>query len=262
MATERSAVVTDGRALRGPDLVVPVVAGISIAAWLALWWWGLDAGGHAHHDGVAEPAAGRGALALGIGWLAMVAAMMLPLAADVLGVVSSRVRGLPRGGLLVGLTGLGFVAPWLAIGLLLYLADGGLAAVVGGSGWLQAHTGALTGGAVAGAGAYQLTELKRRSLIACRSPAAVVARGWQHGGRPEAGALRTGVAFGRSCVACCWALMALTLMAGAAGMMVMMFFAGVMLIESMTPWGPAFARRIGAVLLLVGLAWLALSLLA
>lgn len=260
MATERSAAVVDSRALRGPDLVVPVVAGISIAAWLALWWWSLDAGGHAHHDGMAEPAVGRGVLALGLGWLAMVAAMMLPLATDVLGAVRSRVRGLPRGGPLVGLTGLGFVAPWLATGLLLYLTDSGVAAAVAGSGWLQAHTGTLTGAAVAGAGAYQLTELKRRSLTACRSPGAVVARGWGHGGWPEGSALRTGVAFGRSCVACCWALMALTLMAGVAGMLVMMFFAGVMLIESMTPWGPAFARKIGTMLLVVGLAWAALGL--
>jgi predicted metal-binding membrane protein len=262
MATERSAAVVDGRALRGPDPVVPVVAGISIAAWLALWWWSLDAGAHAHHAGVAEPAVGRAVLALALGWLAMVAAMMLPLATDVLGTVRSRTRGLPRGGLLVGLTGLGFVAPWLAAGLLLYLADGGLAVVVGESGWLQAHTGALTGAAVAGAGAYQLSELKRRSLTACRSPGAVVARAWGGGGGPGGDALRTGVAFGRACVACCWALMALTLMAGVAGMLVMMFFAGVMLIESMTPWGPAFARRIGTVLLVVGLAWAALGLLA
>jgi predicted metal-binding membrane protein len=254
--------VVDGRALRGPDPLVSVIAGISIAAWLGLWWWSVEAGGHAHHDGVAEPALGRAALALAIGWLAMVAAMMLPLAADVLAAVRARARGLPRSGSLVVLAGLGFVAPWLVAGVALYAADAGLAAVVDASGWRGTDTGALAGVAVAGAGAYQLTALKRRSLGACRSPAAVVAGTWGGGRRSEVDALRTGAVFGRSCVACCWALMALTVMAGAGGMLVMMFFAGVMLIEGLTPWGPAFARRIGSVLLVVGLGWAALGLLA
>jgi predicted metal-binding membrane protein len=249
-----------GPAPRDAGLAIPAVVGVSLAAWATLWWWSLDAGGHADHASATGLAGAPRPVALGLAWLVMVVAMMLPLAADLLGGVGRLASRRSRPALLVALAGVGFLAPWLAGGPLLYLADLGLAEAAARVAWIDGSTGALAGGLVAGAGAFQLTGLKRRSLLVCRSPGALVAGSWRAGGsRPGLGAVRLGVAHGMSCVVCCWALMALTVMAAAAGMIVMTFFAAVMLIERTTPWGLAFARAIGSGLVVVGLLWAVLG---
>ncbi len=113
---------------------------------------------------------------------------------------------------------------------------------------------------VAAVGAFQLSPLKRRSLVACRSPVSFAARRWRGGPSPALDVVRIGGAYGMSCVACCWALMAMMVAAGAVGVFVMMPVAAVMVIERLTPWGAAFARAVGGVLVVVGAVWIALAI--
>ena len=50
------------------------------------------------------------------------------------------------------------------------------------------------------------------------------------------------------------------LAAGAVGVFVMMPVAAVMVIERLTPWGAAFARAVGGVLIVVGASWALLAI--
>jgi predicted metal-binding membrane protein len=73
--------------------------------------------------------------------------------------------------------------------------------------WLQARPRLLGDETLAPAGLYQLTPVKRRCLTACRMPRGFVYPHWS-GGHPAGDALRIGLAYGRSCVGCCWVVMA------------------------------------------------------
>lgn len=233
--------------------------GVSIAAWLILWWWTLTGAGHAHHPPAHVAAEVPRPLLLGLAWLTMITAMMLPPAGGFFTEIARHLGVAPRAGLRMAAAVAGFLAPWMAGGVALYLADRGLAAAAGQSEWATVGPGAMAGMAIAGAGAFQLTGAKRRSLSACRSPGGLIARMPPDDRRAAGPILRIGVAYGLASVACCWALMALTVMAAAAGMLVMMFFTAIMLIEGLTPWGPAFARGIGSALVVLGAAWALVS---
>ena len=62
----------------------------------------------------------------------------------------------------------------------------------------------IAGAAIALAGVYQLTPLKRACLRHCRTPLSFVMHRWRDGPR---GAVRMGIEHGAWCVGCCWALM-------------------------------------------------------
>jgi predicted metal-binding membrane protein len=111
----------------------------------------------------------------------------------------------------------------------------------------------LTAGLLVGAGLYQLSPLKTACLAQCRSPAEFLARHWRPGRR---GAFRLGVVHGAYCLGCCWALMLLLF---AAGIMNLVWIAGLsilVLIEKLAPFGAALTKPI-AVLLFLGAAALA-----
>lgn len=251
-----AAIAEDGLGDRARDHVTLALLVLSGAAWLLLWAWSL--GGQGHHGGAG--AAGRSsALALAAGWLVMVVAMMLPLAIELLGSVRRLTSRRARPGLYAAVAGAGFLAPWVLTGQVAQAADIGLRALVGWSGLTGAGVGVVAGCAVAAAGAFQLSPLKHRSLATCRSPVGFAMRRWT-GGRPAVDAARIGAAYGASCVACCWALMAVMVAASAGGVLVMMPLAAVMVIERSTPWGPAVARAAGVLLIALGIAWVVASL--
>jgi predicted metal-binding membrane protein len=152
----------------------------------------------------------------GLGWVAMVAAMMLPSSYPMVrafaATTATRPGGVPafpdgRGGVprfpggqprrVAGFLG-GYVAVWTVFGLALFAGDLGLHALIDGSSQPFATHTTLIGNTLLVAGAFQLTDRKRRCLDRCRRPVEFLRR---HGGvaTPESvavGALPEPVAVG------------------------------------------------------------------
>jgi len=109
----------------------------------------------------------------------------------------------------------------------------------------------LTAGLLVAAGLYQLSPFKAACLAQCRSPVEFLARHWRPGRR---GAFRLGIVHGAYCLGCCWALMLLLF---AAGIMNLVWIAGLsilVLIEKLAPFGAALTKPIAVLLLLGGAA--------
>ena len=160
------------------------------------------------------------------GWTVMMTAMMLPSAAPL--VLLHRGEGRMR---LV----LGYLVVWAALGVpVLALAD-----LVD----LMEVPAAAVAAVLAGAGVYQFTPLKHACLRACRSPLDFLALRW---GRSP---LRLGAEHGLYCVGCCWALMAVLVVAAAMELAAAVAIAAVVFAEKVLPGGPWTARAAGTALL-------------
>jgi len=204
------------------------------AATLATWvvtvdrMRGMDAG----------PGTDLGALGWFLGvWVTMMAAMMLPSVAP-MALLFARVSGerrrrgtsfVPTWVFLCG-----YLAAWTGYGLVAY----GLFRLVSAANlhaldW-QAHGPLIAGGAIAAAGIYQLTPLKRVCLRHCRSPLHFVLGGWREGRR---GALRMGLEHGGYCVGCCWGLMLILFALGVMSIVWMLLVAGLIFAEKVLPFG-------------------------
>jgi predicted metal-binding membrane protein len=131
-------------------------------------------------------------------WAVMMAAMMLPSAAPLVLVYGRGASGVSTAALVAGYLGI-----WAAVGVLAYAADRLIE---------DSRASALV---LAAAGAYELTPLKARFLRECRDPAGFLITRWR--GTP-AGALRVGFEHGLFCLGCCWALMAVLVVAAAMGL--------------------------------------------
>lgn len=209
-----------------------VVLGIAATAWAALV---LPGTGHS----TTGPTVG--------GWAVMVAAMMLPPTLPLVRTLALLEDGRWR----LPMLGVGaLTALWLAVGAVLVALATALAAVLPHA--PRAHEIAA-GVALVAAGGYQFTPLKAACLTACRTPRWFVLRYW-HGRSPAAETLRLGAAYGAACVGCCWALMALCVVVGAAALPAMVALTALMAVERLTPRGRRAARTAGWVLLAAGAA--------
>lgn len=228
----------DGRAL---------AAALAVLALVALLAWGASPyGRYLSHGHQPESAVGQGAaIALFLaGWLLMTTAMMLPTATGLLRTFDRVTQARPeaeRLRLRLALVA-GFLVVWLVVGYLFRAADVLVHAAVDSAGWLGARPQLVAAAALATAGAFQFSPLKHRCLTACRSPRMFVMTGW-HGRRPRAEALRIGIAYGRSCVGCCWALMLVMFGLATANVALMLALAAVMAGERFAP--EALQRRLG-----------------
>jgi predicted metal-binding membrane protein len=169
-----------------------------------------------------------------LGWLLMVAAMMIP-----------TLPPLPArpGGAVVG-----FVWIWTAFGFAALLFDAGVHWSVDHSLWLRAHAWLIQAGLLGSAGVYQFTPPKGFFLGRCLRPARTneITDGWR---------------CGWSSVGCCWALM---LSGFAAGMSQLGWMAGLtiaMTAERHSPRPTLVAHAVGAVLLALCAAVVATSLI-
>ena len=99
------------------------------------------------------------------------------------------------------------------------------------------------------AGGFQFTRLKEACLSHCRSPAGYLLTHWRSG---LAGHARLGFGHGLHCVGCCWALMALALVAGMIDLVWMGLLMAVMVAETTLPFGPRLRKPVGAALLAAG----------
>ncbi len=144
-------------------------------------------------------------------WLTMMAAMMLP-------------SLVPKATVLFAA---GFLAPWLAAGVVAYgLVEGVRSLDLAFIGWDNGGP-YVAAAVIAGAALYELTPAKRICLGRCRAPR-----------RPEpriAQELRAGVVEGEYCVGCCWALMAALFALGVMSITWMVVIAAVIAIEKLWP---------------------------
>jgi predicted metal-binding membrane protein len=208
---------------------------------------GMDAG----------PGTDLGALGWFIGvWVTMMAAMMLPSAAPMVLVVHrvSRERGAAahrRGWAFV----IGYLAAWTLYGLAAYGIYRAVSADAP-SALAWDRFGPLVAGlAVAAAGAYQLTPLRRACLRHCRTPLHFVMHRWRAG---PGGALAMGLEHGAWCLGCCAGLMLVLFAVGVMSIAWMAVIACVIFAEKVLPIGVRLATVVALCLIALG-AWVALS---
>ena len=239
--------------LRSPNPVgvAAFLLGAALVAWLVALdrMQGMDAG----------PGTDLGGLAWYLGiWVTMMAAMMLPSVAPMALIFARISRERARRGQTFVPTWIflaGYLAAWTAYGLLAYgvfrfvtwLDPGFLA-------WDRAGR-YVAGGAVAAAGLYQLTPLKRICLRHCRGPLHFILHGWRPG---RAGAVRMGVEHGLYCVGCCWGLMIILFAVGVMSLVWMGVIAGVIFAEKMLPQGMRLSRAFALGFVALGI-WLAVA---
>ncbi len=198
-------------------VVVVVVVGVAAGA------WALTA------DRMAGMSPGPGVELGGLGWFAitwllMMAAMMLPALVPALIVCVRRDRRPGQAGRFVA----GYLAVWVAAGLVAYAANEsvrslqfGFLAWADGGRWVAA-------GVIAAAGIYQLTPSKDACLRRCRDHLMVL-RGHRRAG------LGLGIQHGGFCVGCTWVLMAALFALGVMNLTWMAVVAALIAAERLLP---------------------------
>ena len=231
--------------------VVVILVAVALVAWLVTF---------ARMDGMDEgPGTSLGALPWYLGvWVTMMAAMMLPAVAPVAQLVArTNARRLGRRAALThtALFLATYVLVWAGYGLAAYAAYRLIAAVEDGElAWTSAGP-YVAGGAVAAAGLYQLTPLKRICLRHCRSPLHFLFTGWRDG---PTGAVRMGTVHAAYCVGCCAGLMIVLFAVGVMSLLWMTAVAAVIFAEKIVPHGEAVARAVALALVALGL-WIAIA---
>jgi predicted metal-binding membrane protein len=169
-------------------------------------------------------------------WVTMTAAMMLPTVLPHVAWVTRRRPAL--------LFAAGYLAVWTAFGLGAY-GFYRLATSVD-TGWLAWDKAGpyVTGGVIVGAGLYELTPFKRRSLRRCRRL------------RDDAGAFRSGLEHGLDCVGCSGGLMLVLFAVGVMSLFWMAVVAAVIFAEKVLPRGIRLTRMVALGLVVLGL-WVA-----
>jgi len=238
------------RALTRPVPLAALVLGGALVAWIITVqrMRGMDAG----------PGTDLGGLGWYVGiWVTMMAAMMLPSAAPMVLLYARVSRERARRGqaafVPTWIFVAGYLAAWTAYGLVAY----GIyrAVVAAGTGWLAWDRAGpyVAGGALIGAGVYQLTPLKDVCLRHCRSPLHFLLQGWREG---RTGAVRMGLEHGAFCVGCCWGLMVALFALGVMSLAWMAIVAGVILVEKLAPQGERLSRVFAVALVALGI-WVA-----
>jgi predicted metal-binding membrane protein len=251
---ERDRPTLKSRFVPGPVVLAALLLGVALVTWIVTVerMDGMDAG----------PGTDLGGLGWYVGiWVTMMAAMMLPSVAPMAlvfaHVSSQRAHHRGEGAVSTWFLLAGYLAAWTAYGLAAY----GLYRAV--KAWDPAflswdHQGPVVAGtAIAAAGLYQLTPLKRACLRRCRSPLAFVLERWRDG---TAGALRMGVEHGGYCLGCCALLMALLFVGGLMNLLWAAAIAAWVLLEKVLPAGELMARGAGGLAVAFGVWMMARAL--
>ena len=187
-------------------------------------------------------------IALFLMWAVMMVGMMLPSAAPMMLLVLGAYRR--RGAHAVRASGALFIAGYLVA----WFAFSAAAT----AGQVLLHRAALltpemasrstfiAGAILVAAGVYQWLPIKTACLTHCRSPLGFLTAHWREGAR---GALSMGLAHGWFCIGCCWAVMALLFVVGVMNLLWVALIAAFVLIEKLTPAGPAVGRMAGVLLI-------------
>jgi predicted metal-binding membrane protein len=219
-------------------MVAVVLLGGALVAWIVTVarMRGMDDG----------PGTNLGGLGWYVGiWVTMMAAMMLPSVAPMVLLFARISHERAKRDVALVPTWIfvaGYFAVWTVYGLVGY----GIYRVIthfdtGALAWDRAGP-YVAGTAVAAAGLYELTPLKRVCLRHCRSPLHFVMHKWRNG---RAGAFRMGGEHGAYCVGCCWGLMVILFALGVMSLLWMAVVAALIFAQKVLPKGerlaPAFA---------------------
>ena len=184
-----------------------------------------------------------------VAWQVMVVAMMWPASLHAVAAVGLASLQTPRPRLAVA-TFLGsFALVWAGFGLAAFAGDIVLHHIVDTTPWLAARPWLIGAGVLAAAGAYQLTPLKRRSMVACRLPG----RSMESGGAGSPASWRLGLRHGVDCLASTWALMLVMFGAGFGSLTSMVALTVLMAYEVTGRHGHRAATTAGILLLLTAL---------
>lgn len=235
------------------SLVLPVLGGIVMLAWITLWWLEQSPYGwlfHRHGGGGHGQTLGwlyAGAFLLG--WLLMTVAMMLPTTVPLVRLFRRMIAQRAHAPFLVVLLLAGYLTAWLAFGAvalgLLWVVDQTLANAILPQAWVWGA------GLFLLAGAFQFSPLKYACLDKCRTPLGFLLSHW-HGRNRRSESFNVGWSHGIFCVGCCWALMMLMFAVGTASLGWMLLLALIMAVEKNAPWGRRMVRPLGVILLVVG----------
>lgn len=229
--------------------LLPGLALVALAA--AGWAYVATPAGSTSSTAIGGP--GAGAAFLG-GWTAMMTAMMVPATLPLIllyrTVACRQLRpAQARIGMAILLTG--YLAVWAAAGTPVY-AYNVLARAAG------SFAGTLPAVLLAVGGIYQFTPLKRRCHARCASPLFFLLQNWRQG---SAGALRLGIVHGLDCLGCCAGLMTSLVALGMMNLAWTLTAAIVIFAEKTIPGSHRLARPLGALMIVAGVALLAVSLL-
>ncbi|SJZ55853.1 Predicted metal-binding integral membrane protein [Enhydrobacter aerosaccus] len=187
-------------------------------------------------------------------WSVMMAAMMLPSLLPTLWryrqtlgcqmLDGQTLDNLPAGrpDLLTALVGAGYLAVWIASGLIVLPLDAAVTAI-------ESDGPLVPGAIVVMAGMFQFTAWKTRTLTGCREmptrdrlvPANAVTA-WRHG-----------VRLGVHCVCSCAGLTAVLLVVGLMDLRAMLLVTAAVTLERLAPNGPRTAQALGIVIVAIGL---------
>jgi predicted metal-binding membrane protein len=191
-------------------------------------------------------------------WVTMMAAMMLPSALPMVLLFARVSQGKRERGRIAPPTALfaaSYLAVWAVYGVAAFALYRGIHA--GGFDFLAWSRGGpyVAGAAIAAAGLYELTPLKRACLRHCRGPLHFVLGGWRDG---VAGALRMGVEHGAYCVGCCWGLMVILFALGVMSLAWMGIVTALIFAQKVLPYGDRAQPLLVVALVALGL-WVALD---
>lgn len=201
----------------------------------------------------------RAVATFSIMWLAMMVTMMMPATLPLLLLYRRLVlvRAEPHTLVLCAAAAAAYLAIWMAFGMVCYLVGRSVAIAAMGSSAFSRLVPVAAGGGLVVSGLYQVTRWKTACLAHCRDPIGFVA---SHGERGLRGALRLGLHHGLYCLACCWALMVMQLVAGVMRLETMMIITTVITLERLAPHGEKLARVVGLAATVWGLRLIARSL--
>jgi predicted metal-binding membrane protein len=246
--TPPAAIAAPAPASRVPG---PILAAVAAAWGAAVAAEASGIAGSLNHDTLLEggPGLGPALLLFLVSWQVMVAAMMLPSSLPMVRMFMAASAGVPdRGRALAAFVG-AYAAVWSGFGMLAFLGDAGLHALVASSGWLASHDWVIAPSVLMLAGAFQFTPLKDACLRACRHPASFLRRHYRRGTQ---GAFALGARHGLFCVGCCWALMLVMFAAGTVSLIWMAALTALMVHEKTRPSGARTVPLTGVVLLAAG----------
>jgi predicted metal-binding membrane protein len=188
------------------------------------------------------------ALLYALGWVLMIAAMMLPTTLPLLRIFARMIEARPNRTALLMLLVAGYLLVWVAFGLVAHAVDYGLHDFAAEQPWLR-FNGWLVGAAVlAMAGAFQFTRLKYACLDKCRTPFSFVNEHWR-GPAAYRQSFGLGLHHGLFCVGCCWAIMLLMFVVGTGSIGWMLALGATMAVEKNVSWGRRLSAPLGFVLL-------------
>jgi predicted metal-binding membrane protein len=235
---------------RSVQRVTVWVVGVAVLGWASLAWLAVDMAHPLARLTMPESSGWSlsNALAIGLMWAVMMAAMMLPSALPMIrihGELCSRSNHAAAHAIFVG----AYLMVWLLFSLAATAAQWALQAAGRIDPMVVSTSALLDGLLLVIAGVYQFSPLTRICLGRCRSPMAFLLGEWRAG---LLGSFRMGLRHGAHCLGCCWALMGLLFVGGVMNLPWVAALSIAVALEKLAPRGDRLATLMGVTLIAAG----------